>query len=158
MKTVRVDLGRGDDAQRDPRRCRDDGVVEPFALGRLDLLGVVQEGKRANAVSAQRPVVEQHAGDDEGAGERAAARLVRARDEADAEPTVVSKQALAGRERHVPEDSPGTGTGAAWPLTAAARSRRRAGRSAPRPSRARCPGRGRRGTSRTRPSPCEPRR
>ena len=52
MKTVRVDLRRGDDAQRDPRRCRDDGVVEPLALGRLDLLGVVQEGKRADAVPA----------------------------------------------------------------------------------------------------------
>src|SRR6476659_8163081 len=88
---------------------RDAGVVEALTLGRLDLLGVVQQGKRPDPMSAQRLVVEEHPRDDERAGERAAARLVRARDEADAEPAVVSKQALAGRERHEPEDSPPRG-------------------------------------------------
>src|SRR4029079_11898921 len=75
VKARRVDLSRGDDAERDPTRRRDDGVVEPLALGGLDLLGVVQEGKRPDPMSAQRLVVEEHHGEREWGGERAPTTL-----------------------------------------------------------------------------------
>jgi len=85
---------------REHRRRRDDGPVETLALVRLDLLGVVQAGERADAVAAERPVVEQDARDDERAGERAASRLVRAGDEPRTEAPVVPKKPLTRRERH----------------------------------------------------------
>ena len=60
------------------------------------LLGVVEVGERPDLVVAQTVVVEQHAGDDERPGERPAARLVRTRDEARAEPAVEPEEPLAG--------------------------------------------------------------
>ena len=51
------------------------------------------ERQRPHAVVAQAVVVEQHAGDHERAGQRAAARLVGARDEARAELPVVARGA-----------------------------------------------------------------
>ena len=65
-----------------------------------DLLRVVQQGQRPNAVTAQRRVVEQDAGNDERAGERSATGLIRTRDEAHTEPPVVREKTLAARTSH----------------------------------------------------------
>ena len=61
-------------------------------------------------MAVQRRVVEQHARDDERAGERSPPRLVGTRDEADAETAVVAEEALARWRAHRPEDigRPGT--------------------------------------------------
>ena len=65
----------------------------PLRLGQL--LRVVQQRERANAVVAQGLVVEQDAGDDERPRKRTAAGLVDSRHEACAEPSVEAKKALA---------------------------------------------------------------
>jgi hypothetical protein len=60
-------------------------------------------------VLTQRHVVEQHTGDDEGSGKRAAPRLVRARDEPHSEAAVEPKELLTcALPRHLAEDSPGS--------------------------------------------------
>ena len=66
-------------------------MVEPFALVGIDLLRVVQEGERPDAMAPERPVVEEDAGDDERACERAAARLVGPRDEPRLETPIVAE-------------------------------------------------------------------
>src|SRR5581483_10531691 len=60
--------------------------------------------ERTHLVLLQRAVVEQHAGDDERPGERAATGLVRAGDESRPELAVESKELLAG-PLHRPETS-----------------------------------------------------
>ena len=64
-----VDLVRRDDSHGHPGRAPEHRVVEALALGRVDLLGVVEERERPDAVTPERLVVEQHAGDDEGSCE-----------------------------------------------------------------------------------------
>ena len=85
---------RGDDAHADPRRAADDGAEELLAVGRGDLLRVVQERQRTHAVVAQAVVVEQHAGDHERPCQRASPGLVGARDEARAELPIVGEELL----------------------------------------------------------------
>ena len=75
---------------------------------RLDLLRVVQQRQRTHPVALQELVVEQHAGDDERPGERAASGLVGACDEPGAEPAVVLEEALAG-SLHAADDSAPSG-------------------------------------------------
>ncbi len=70
-------------------------LEEPLALLGIDLLRVVQRRERPHGVAAEALVVEEHPRDDERAGEAAAPRLVRARDEAHAEPAVESEELLA---------------------------------------------------------------
>ena len=82
-------------------RGREDRVVEPLALDRVDLLRVVEARQRPDAVTAKGVVVEQDARDDERPRERPATRLVGAGDVPRSEPPIVAKQSLSGRERHV---------------------------------------------------------
>ena len=80
-------------------------MVQLVAHCLADLLRVVQERQRPDAVVAQAVVVEQHARDDERPGERPAARFVRSRDEPAAEVAVVAEQPLSGAlllRRHRP--------------------------------------------------------
>ena len=65
MKAVGVDLPRRDCAHRDLLGTGEDAVKESLAIGRADLLGVVQQRQRADAVVAQARVIEQYAGNDE---------------------------------------------------------------------------------------------
>ena len=97
-----VDLTRGDDLDGDTR-----GTVEHCAKELLPLLGrnllrVVQLRERPNAMVAQRVVVEKNAGNNERAGERAAACLVSPGDEASAEPSVELQQPLPRLRRQEP--------------------------------------------------------
>ena len=97
-------------------------------------------GERTNPCAAQRLVVEKHAGDDERPGERAAARLVRARDVADTEASIVCEKPLAGRSRHPPRidaSSVGArGRAPSFPLSFASSRASRAARRRPSPARA----------------------
>ena len=95
----------GTDAHDDALGAAQDGPKERFALGLAALLRVVQAGERADGVVVQPRVVEQDACDDERAGERAAPRLVGARDEARAELAVVLEELPAGATSHCREDS-----------------------------------------------------
>jgi hypothetical protein len=56
-------------------------------------------------MTPQRLVVEEDAGHDERACERAPSGLVRTRDEAHAEPPIVGKKPLAGGPSHAAEDT-----------------------------------------------------
>ena len=96
MQAEPVDVARRDHAHRDLLRAAEDGVVELLALGRRQLLRVVQVGQRPDPVLLQARVVEQHAGDDERPGERAATGLVGACDEAGAELSVELQEPLPG--------------------------------------------------------------
>ena len=100
MQPFTVDVRRGDDSNGDARRRSQHGVVKPLAVDRVDLLGVVEARERADAVAAQRLVVEQDTRDDERSRKRPATRLVGAGDEPRSEPPIVAEQALTGRERH----------------------------------------------------------
>ena len=60
METPAVDLGRGDHPHGHARGNREHGMVEPFPVSRLDLLGVVQRRERPHAMTAQGVVVEEH--------------------------------------------------------------------------------------------------
>lgn len=55
-------------------------------------------------MTAEGRVVEQNAGDHERAGERSATRLVRTRDEAHTESSVVPEKTLAARQSHAGDD------------------------------------------------------
>ena len=107
VEPVAVDVAARDHAHADAGRAAHDGAEELLALGRRDLLRVVQVGERPDAVVAQALVVEQDTGDDERPGERASSSLVRAGDEARAEPAVEREELLAGAARHRDEDSAG---------------------------------------------------
>ena len=102
MEPGAVDISDGHDPDADARRAADDAVEELLALLVADLLRVVQARERADTRAAQRGVVEEDPRDDERPGERASARLVCTRDEADAEAAVVCEEALAGRATHRP--------------------------------------------------------
>jgi hypothetical protein len=62
-------------------------------------------------MAAQHVVVEQHARDDERAGERAAPRLVGTRDVARTELAIVAQKALAAAQWHAVENSAALRTG-----------------------------------------------
>jgi hypothetical protein len=53
--------------------------IEPLAVLASHLLGVVKPAQRATVGKAQPPIVEQHSGGDQRAGERAATGLVASR-------------------------------------------------------------------------------
>ena len=82
MEPVPVDVAARNHADADARRTADDGAEQLLALGRRDLLRVVQVGERPDAVVTQALVVEQDTGDDERPGQRASPSLVGAGDEA----------------------------------------------------------------------------
>ena len=105
MEAVPIDRTDGHDPDADRGRARSDGLVQHLALLDRDLLRVVQRGERPDARAAQRVVVEEHAGDDERPRERAASRLVRARDEAHAELAIESEEALAAGSSHAAEST-----------------------------------------------------
>ena len=111
METGAVDLARRHGADAHPRSGAEHGAKELLTLVVAALLRVVQARERAYPMVAQRRVVEQDARDDEGAGERAAPRLVRPRDPARAQAAVEAEEALTGpgRRRHGREDTPGSG-------------------------------------------------
>ena len=104
VQAVPVDVGARDDADADPRRAADHCAEELLALLRRDLLGVVQGRERPHPMVAEALVVEQDARDDERPRERAATRLVGARDEARTEPAIEREELLTGRARHDVED------------------------------------------------------
>jgi hypothetical protein len=97
VQPVAVDVARRDHAHGHLLRALEHASEQVLAQLLGALLRVVQVRERADPVVAQAPVVEQHAGDDERPRERAAARLVGARDEARAEPAVEAEELLAGR-------------------------------------------------------------
>jgi hypothetical protein len=68
VQPLAVDLSVRDHLDRDLRRRREHGPEERLPVLGADLLRVVQMGQRANAVVAQRLVVEKDACDDERAG------------------------------------------------------------------------------------------
>ncbi len=102
MEAVAIDLSRRHDPDGDLRRAADDGVEELAAQRLRELLGVVQEGERANPVLAQAVEIEEHPCDDERPGERPAARLVRAGDETCAEAAIVTEELGTRAARHGP--------------------------------------------------------
>jgi len=65
MESLAVDLRVRDHLDRDLRRRREDGSEERLPVLGADLLRVVQLRQRADAVVAQRLVVEKDACDDE---------------------------------------------------------------------------------------------
>ena len=89
-----VDLARRDHAHRDRGGAADDRAEQLLSGVRRDLLGVVQRGERANAMTAEMLVVEHHARDDERPRQRAAPRLVGACDVADVELSIEPKEPL----------------------------------------------------------------
>ena len=91
-----VDLARRRDDHADARGAREDGLVELLALCERARLRVVELRERRAHAALQAPVVEEHAGRDERARERAATRLVGARDERHAERAIVTQQPVAG--------------------------------------------------------------
>ncbi len=107
MEPVAVDLARRDDpdarcgsaqpttARKSSSRSSGATCFESFRLR-----------ERPDAMVAQARVVEQDAGDDERAGERAASGLVGARDEPRAEPPVEAEEPLTAATRHAPRIAP----------------------------------------------------
>ena len=102
MEAVTVDHVRGKHVHRDPLGAAEDAAVQLGARFRVDLLRVVQQGKRTDAVVAQPLVVEKDARDHERAGQWASPRLVSARHEAGAEAPVEREQPRAGSLRGHP--------------------------------------------------------
>lgn len=105
MEAGTVDLGCGNRANADLCCATDDGMEKLLALLVPYLLGVVQARERTNPGAPQRLVVEEHPSDDEWSCERAATRLVRARDVADAETSIVCEKPLTRRAGHADEDT-----------------------------------------------------
>ena len=87
-----ADTARDDDH---PCGARQHERIELLAGLCAVLLGVVERTQRAQLARRQRLVVEQHRGRDQRPGEAASPRLVGAGDEAHAERTVESEQAVA---------------------------------------------------------------
>ncbi len=104
VQTRTVDLEGRHHANVDLRGRADDCVEERLTLLRRDLLGVVQPGKRTHPGTAEQLVVEEHAGNDERAGEGTPPSLVSTRDEANAEAPIMCEKPLPARSRHVAED------------------------------------------------------
>ena len=105
MEPGTVDLTCGEDPDADLRGTCGYGPEEALAILGRDLLRVVQQRERADAVAAKRGVVEEDAGNDERACERSAPSLVRACDEAHSEPSIVCEEPLAAGPSHAAEDS-----------------------------------------------------
>ena len=97
-----VDLSRRDDLHGNPGRARKHRPEQLLTVLRRDLLRIIQLRERPNAMVAQRVVVEKNAGNNERAGERAAACLVSPGDEASAEPSVELQQPLPRLRRQEP--------------------------------------------------------
>jgi len=76
VQTIAVDRVGGDDANRDALGAADDRAEELFPVRRRDLFGVVQQPEWPDAVIAEAGVVEQHPGDDQRPGQRAASGLI----------------------------------------------------------------------------------
>ena len=95
MQPARVDPAHAARDDDDARGAAQHERVELLARLVRVLLGVVQRAQRAQLAGGERLVVEQHAGRDERPGETAAAGLVGAGDEADAEAAVEREQPLA---------------------------------------------------------------
>jgi len=102
VQPVSVDLARRNHTYGDLLGAADDRPEELLPPLAGDLLGVVQQRERPHTVVAEAAVVEQDTRDDERPRQRAASRLVGARDEACAEPAVEREQLLADRARHAP--------------------------------------------------------
>src|SRR5918992_2065569 len=109
MQPLPVDLPRRDHAHADPGGAADDGAEQLLPLERSHLLRVVQRRERPDSVMAEALVVEEHPGDDERPGQRAAAGLVGSGHEARTEPAVEREKALAARAWHADELSAGGG-------------------------------------------------
>jgi hypothetical protein len=88
MQAVGVDLARRDRADGDLLGAGDHGAEQRLASAGGQLLGVVQQRQRPDAMVAQAVVVEQDARDDERPGKGAAAGFVGSRYEARAEAAV----------------------------------------------------------------------
>ena len=84
----------GDHLHRNPLGAAEHRAKELGPALGIDLLRVVQQRERANAMVAQRSVVEQHARDDQRPGQRAASCLVSPGDEPCAEAAVEAKESL----------------------------------------------------------------
>jgi hypothetical protein len=82
-------------------------VIEALAVVGVDLLGVVEQREGPDAMPSQRLVVEEDAGHDERARERAPPRLVGACDEARTELTIELKKLPARATSHGREHSAG---------------------------------------------------
>ena len=68
MEAVAVDLARREHPHADLLRAAGDCAEQPLAVLGRDLLRVVQERQRTDAMATQRLVVEEDAGDDERPG------------------------------------------------------------------------------------------
>jgi hypothetical protein len=80
MQADAVDLDVGNHANGDALRAPDDGPEQLLPSLGIELLGVVQEGERPDAVMPERRVVEQDARDDERTCQRPSSCLVSTRD------------------------------------------------------------------------------
>src|SRR5581483_669322 len=96
MKPLAIDALVRDHPDGDALGTGDDGAEERGAMRAVELLRVVQERERADAVVAQPVVVEEDACDDEGSRQGPSSRLVGAGDESRAEPAIEAKKPLAG--------------------------------------------------------------
>src|SRR5581483_11169402 len=95
VQSVAIDYRCRKDANRDPLCATHDRPVELVAGLWVDLLRVVQERERPDAMVGEAFVVEQHARDDERPRQRPAARPAGAGDEPPAERPVEPEQLLA---------------------------------------------------------------
>src|SRR5581483_3839946 len=96
VQPVAVDLRVRHHPHRDPGGAAEHGAEELFAPRRVELLRVVQDGERTDAVVAEALVVEQDARHDEGPGERAASGLVGSGDVARAKRAVEAEETATG--------------------------------------------------------------
>jgi hypothetical protein len=81
VQAVAVDLARRDRPHRDLLRAGEDGAKELLPPRRGQLLRVVEQCQRPDAMVAQAAVIEKHSGDDERPREGATSGLVRPGDE-----------------------------------------------------------------------------
>jgi hypothetical protein len=88
MEAVRVDLTRRDRTNGNLLGTPDDCPKQHLPRRGGQLLRIVEQRERANAMVAEAGVVEQDARDDERSSERASARLVRPCDKPRPEATV----------------------------------------------------------------------
>ena len=105
VEAVAVDVAGRDHANRHLRRRIEHRPEKRSRTSGSTCLESFSSASGRVRSAVERVVVEQDAGDDERSRERAPARLVRAGDEADAEPAVVAEKPLAGRERIAPRIS-----------------------------------------------------
>ena len=99
MEAVAVDHARRNDPDRDSRRAPRDCTKESLSLVRRDLLRVVQEAERTDAVVTQAFIVEEDGRSDEGAGETSSTCLVGSGEKADTEAPIEGEK-LPSRMAH----------------------------------------------------------